>query len=103
MTMLDMFFLLEGTDVSELPQLARVGVKLGRPAVCEGASDLEAFENWLGQLIDWFQAYNLDVDTPAMDQAWLKILSQALARKALSWFRRCKQEAHESGMSLSFH
>jgi len=101
--MLDSFLLPEGTDMSELPQLSKLGVKLGLPVAYEGASDLEAFENWLGQLIDWFQAYTLDLDTPAMDQAWLKILSQALARKALSWFRRCKQEAHESGMSLSFH
>jgi hypothetical protein len=71
MAMLDSFLLPEGTDTSALPQLSKLGVKLGLPAAYEGASDLEAFENWLGQLIDWFQAYNMDVD-------------------ALSRFKRCE-------------
>jgi hypothetical protein len=84
------------------PELAKLGVKIPLPDPYDGASNLEAFESWLGQLINWFQMYNLDIDSTQMDRIRLQVLGQQLKGKASLYFQQRTEEASSACLSWSF-
>jgi hypothetical protein len=81
----------------DAPQLSKLGVKVQMPSPYDGSSNIEVFENWLGQLLDWFRLYNLDPDTPAMDRVRSQLLSQAL-----TGHKEYVREAHETRKEFTF-
>jgi hypothetical protein len=81
------------TAAMEGPQLTKLGIKVPLPDSYDGTSDLELFENWLAQLLGWFQMYNLDVDSPEIDRVRLQILRQQLKGRASSYFQQRSEES----------
>jgi hypothetical protein len=80
-------------SVDDGPQLTKLGIKVPLPEAYDGTSDLELFENWLAQLVGWFQIYNLDVDSREMDRVRLQILGQQLKGRASNYFQRRSEES----------
>jgi hypothetical protein len=83
--------------------LSKLGIKIPLPEPYDGATNMEAFENWLIKLVDWLQAYNLHLDTPEMDATRVKILSQNLKDKASTYMNRRLDEARQAHYTLTFH
>lgn len=89
-------------ELQEIPSMQKLGVKVALPEAYDGGSDLEAFENWLTQLVNWLRMYRLDEESVLMNEARINILSQALKGKAVSYFRQRMDDHRDNGTEWDF-
>jgi hypothetical protein len=86
----------------EGPKLAKMGIKLPLPEPYDGSANIDVFENWLVQVINWMQMYELDADTAHVDLLRVQILSQTLKGRASVFYQNRLEEACEASKNITF-